>query len=579
MQTKIPFTIALAISLASIIILGDLVDTARIAEAQTTAYKITTGITEPILTVQWNDEENTLWALAGSQSVENIAYVYELSGNPLSVQATYNVSSYLNNGAPEDMYCGKTACYITSHDTNGARASGSGAIVRLETVADKGTVSGVLNGSSTYRGFGDIAGRDSTSVGFGGVSLYVETWSLDTTNLRSNIITVGGVGVMGIASELFECGSGVSSSVHCLIWDIQWSGIAGATDNHLIFGLSQTNVNSATGNIINVATGGTSVCTMSLASNDSSLPIRTMPNYSERKVYFSSETLAQDQQWSSMNIDSCVSDTTDPTSAEHGLGTTTDLHDGIVIVPRDTAILRNNVGALRFAELDENYNFGNFTNPVDIVHSNPTSTLKMIYTYSVDDNGQFGAVEDAQLGALIIPLGADEAIAVYQFGGAPLGTDETCSIDTNADGFPDVTYTDVNADGVCDATTTQLIRNSQPLTSSSSNLLCQLGIVPCDPITGELENDDIQTNGVGYVLYLLLLVTFFGIAIAVGGQKKTDSLHIMMYVAIVIGSAGVAVGFEWLDATIFYVSIFIVVALGGVKIAQIAGFTGSKGGD
>ena len=159
-----------------------------------------------------------------------------------------------------------------------------------------------------------------------------------------------------------------------------------------------------------------------------------------------------------------------------------------------------------------------------------------------------------------------------------------CYIDTNFDGNANIIYYDVGGpngapslqnpdggvpDGMCDASLSQVTRNDKPVGDSTGDILCQLGVIPCDPITGEIDNPDIQTNGVGYLLFFLLLAIMLAIVVwASHGRQLASTVNTAIYMVVLLGSAGIAVGFGWLAQMWFFIIIVVVIAFATPTIVK-----------
>lgn len=163
------------------------------------------------------------------------------------------------------------------------------------------------------------------------------------------------------------------------------------------------------------------------------------------------------------------------------------------------------------------------------------------------------------------------------------GIGDACDTPTPATCNPP--YEDINSDGVCDNPaffcqidpTRTGCSNNTTVPEATCNLLGQIGAFNATAL--ECDNPTAwQSNGFGYLLWFLLMVVMMALsAFAVKG-KKTDKLHVIMYVAVLVSSSAIASGAGWINSVLFFVMIFISIGLAATKLTgAFEGF--GKSGD
>lgn len=92
------------------------------------------------------------------------------------------------------------------------------------------------------------------------------------------------------------------------------------------------------------------------------------------------------------------------------------------------------------------------------------------------------------------------------------------------------------------------------------------------------DHDDIKTNGMGWLINFLLMGGLMAVVIGAShGKRLFQTANLALYAVVIIGSLGIGMLFGWHDGVIFWVGVFAIVSLGGLKIAQMAGFIKSGG--
>lgn len=505
----------------------------------TTLSKISTGTNKNVIDIQYQPSTGLLWALVASSSL-NLVYLDEITPSTGTIVASYNVTQSSTLLA-QALWCGQTDCFIGF--TNAGNTAGRVIKVTSVTVSPItiGDITGTYNTASS--GVQRMTGRDAVTGGFGSITIYLST--KDSSNVMT-LYYLDGISMTTSASSQINVTSPSGSD---FIDDMQWSGISGSTDNTL----SITGVidGSSKMKIYNLATQSF-VCS---TNNYGIYMTGVFPDYTNNKIFVG---------WATGQIKvfnkSCVLQT-DISAVTTGLSQQIRL---LTELPLKGKMYVQESGANGFIS-EMNYTSGSVSTYNSIISPFPSTSQSAFLGHSTYDN-----IHDL----LFVPYsGADNAILIINFGTGGSSTSTTCTIDVNGDGIPDVTYRDTNGDGVCDAGlagSAGLVRNSQNVTTISNRLAYQLGFIE-DPTS------DIKSNGVGYLVYLVGLVVFIGLAVGVFRKNILANVPIMIYVIIMIGWAGACAGLHILDSTLFYVTIFVVVALGGIKISERLGFIPKQG--
>lgn len=176
---------------------------------------------------------------------------------------------------------------------------------------------------------------------------------------------------------------------------------------------------------------------------------------------------------------------------------------------------------------------------------------------------------------------ADMNMRVYLVDSSSQGSALAC-IDLNGDGTTDVCYTDTNGDGIADSGNLGaigVVTNQNPIPTALGRLGCQIGfIAQCS--NGEPTNTDIQDNGIGIIMFLIIWVVIMAVVgSALYGRIKVE-YHLMVHVAILMIAVGISTSLEYIDIMWFYIMIFIVIGFSSVVGARfVMSHRGGSGGD
>lgn len=291
---------------------------------------------------------NTFWVVTDGGAGNR--WLYSLTLNNNTFQAKYNISmNYVEEKAPQDIWCGRTHCYITFGimTSNTAENDGSGSIVRVASGNDgtnnKGDivypVYNTTGSGQPVGGLYQIEGKDSLTGGFGGVNLWVDacytTHSGD--GCRHRIVLVDGV-TMGLSATFPEFFSG-APGYHAA--DLVWNNIAG-TDGRLAVSLDNPYSSGDSSNIqiLNTATFN-QVCT---SINSGQSPQGEDPGAIEwdttnDKIYQISGGADAQHIAVIEGEDSCVYDSYVTTSTT-GLSDAVGMRDFIILADQDIAVLQ-----------------------------------------------------------------------------------------------------------------------------------------------------------------------------------------------------------------------------------------------
>lgn len=144
--------------------------------------------------------------------------------------------------------------------------------------------------------------------------------------------------------------------------------------------------------------------------------------------------------------------------------------------------------------------------------------------------------------------------------------DDIACLDVNFDGVADVCYEDINGDGIPDASPLEIIRGSQNVTESANNIACQIGIeTACD-------NPDPKTNGVGFLLVIVLLA-FMIVLFAMARLHTNLIVPEWLWIIGTFTVLGASIFLGWIDTTLFIIGVIVIIAMASFKI--VAQFVGS----
>lgn len=196
-----------------------------------------------------------------------------------------------------------------------------------------------------------------------------------------------------------------------------------------------------------------------------------------------------------------------------------------------------------------------------VIAVNNTSYGKAWEYALTGDNLDVFAIEAFATELATVPTGS--TIRFIIISGTATSPTTTVCIDTNPliDVVDLLCITDTNADGIPDVTGNQVARVNQNLTTSTFTILCQVGLANC-------TNTNIQTNGVGIMLLLFLIVLTIGIimAITMKTQHDVSEIHPLLWLTVIFVDVAGAWYFDWIEDIIFYGLLVVFIGLGAFGV-------------
>lgn len=106
--------------------------------------------------------------------------------------------------------------------------------------------------------------------------------------------------------------------------------------------------------------------------------------------------------------------------------------------------------------------------------------------------------------------------------------------------------------------------NPRNITDTTGQFFCAIGLTDCD-------NPDIQTNGVGMFMLLLLLLVSYALVVYIHHVAKQSVMGIHPMLVLLIGVIDVTIAFflGWIPDYIFYTVIVLLIGLGGFGLYKI----------
>ena len=116
------------------------------------------------------------------------------------------------------------------------------------------------------------------------------------------------------------------------------------------------------------------------------------------------------------------------------------------------------------------------------------------------------------------------------------------------------------------------------MTQSGNNIVCQIRLISCtQDSNGQFtpDNPDIKTNGVGFMLMIVLLGIMIGI-FWVASRGQIQDIPNYIWIVGSLGILGAATLLEWIDPTMLVIGVIAIIALAAAKMRGLLG--GSGGG-
>lgn len=118
-----------------------------------------------------------------------------------------------------------------------------------------------------------------------------------------------------------------------------------------------------------------------------------------------------------------------------------------------------------------------------------------------------------------------------------------------------------------------LVGTSELLNETSTNIGCMVGIIACtqDSEGNFIPNDpNIQTNGIGYLIWVIALATMIGIFWVASRGQLTEIPTFVWFIGA-IGVTLVLTVIQWIDPTALIVSVVVVIAFAVAKAKGVLG--------
>lgn len=223
------------------------------AYAQT--FQVISGLSHQVKAIHYQVENDLIWILTGNNT-DSRTVLYWVDRSTLSVVGSFNHTTSVNGGVgnkAQDIWCGKTDCFITtaSQASNGV----NGQILKISTEDISPNIFRGKNVTGTYthtETMYHITGRDEVTAGFGSITLWVNVCANNSVNCEDEIHIIDGIS-MTYTQDLVDFG--INNNLF-RVHEMRWSGIAGGTDNDLVFthGANIPNTSDAKLRVINLAT-------------------------------------------------------------------------------------------------------------------------------------------------------------------------------------------------------------------------------------------------------------------------------------------------------------------------------------
>ena len=533
------------------------------AYAQT--FQVITNFSHSIIAMHYQADNDLIWILTGN-TTDGRTVLYWVDRSTLSVVGSFNHTISVSGGVgnkPFDIWCGKTDCYVTTaHAASGV----NGQILRISTEDIAPNIFRGQNVTGTYTHTDQmyhITGRDAVSGGFGSVTLWVDVCSVPiASGCADDLHIIDGIS-MSFVGELQNFGI---TNNDWRVKDMQWSGIEGITDNHLVSTHSPHVTGQANAKlyITNLATITThcSVATPTISAV-LSFPISVASNYvsagsPHNKVYVGTNSGHVFVYDNNCNLLQTVNSTETGITGnvrylEYSGGRVFMQSDGISA--QIVQMLTNSSGHI--IETDKT------------IYLPQPSTSQQLF----DDISGRSTVGDMILfsgfGKLWFPYtGTDKKVGILIYDeDSPQGGSEFCQQPENFNLLRCVLER---------GDTTPLVGASELIDESTSTIICQLGLIAC---TNFVPNDpDTKTNGVGYIILVVALGILIGI-FWVASRGDLGSIPTFLWFIATLAVIGTITAFDLIDATFLVISVIAIIALAVAKAKGIFGSSGLFAGE
>lgn len=227
MEKQIPI-IALAVFFVSIL----LFQTFATQPAYAQSFVVISPFNYGIKGMSYQADSDSIWVLS-AQTTGAKTWLYQVDRSTQSIIFSFNHTaqfSSLSLGWAEDIWCGKTDCFITTNTSTG------GCVARISTETLGGGIFKGENVTGTQcspvgAGYFKITGRDQVSGGFGSITLWVDGCSEAAATCDGQVRVIDGISMLiAFTFGAYNSANQFAVKVH----EMEWSGISGSDDNDLV---------------------------------------------------------------------------------------------------------------------------------------------------------------------------------------------------------------------------------------------------------------------------------------------------------------------------------------------------------
>lgn len=478
------------------------------------------------------------------------------------------------------LWCGLTDCFVLWKQSTGGYSS---QLLRVNMGSEQ--ISGYMNITGTWLVDPYLWGYDESTGGIGGITLFF-TKSTDTTSI-ADIHFVGGTSLMGIVAT---SGTNICAQSGCAgggadnrITDISGCRHCGGSPTTTRIFVSSTQSAAQTFNrlitIFNDSAGQHCGATQSsLATAQSVLgtgKVEYLGNDHNSFVMGTSTEVLE------IALNCAV--TTEYTYASQGLvnyvkGVAVDIDDNVYYLHHGSTATKASVTKMNSTSFNTSVNFDPTVGKTITGWVDGSFTGSQIATASDDDEGLNNDFSTDDWNTLLLLDNTAKARIIYPDGFVPpeppiggeicfviQGTGQTVCYPTDEDGNPIV------------GSVVEIVAVQNPLVVVVGQYMCQLG-VQTDCTDGLPTNNNPETNGVGYILWLATFSIFGAITgSALFGKVKLVE-NIMFIMVILFITTALSVILNWIPERDLFILIFIVIGFASLASTRFVLGHRSRGG-
>lgn len=463
----------------------------------------------------------------------------------LNMKADTMSSFSISGGGVTDVKCGSAWCFAWQSTTTPFR------IWAID--AQSRTILGVINGTDGNEGGSAIEVLDTVTGGLGGISVFVPLHNTNCDGLG------GGNYVIAIMDGSIIANSGTFNDACSGILSIG-DFVTGVAHSGLTQQVVGDNRNILAVRVLNALTQNFHIYSMTTLTRICDANIQNSQNWvlEDDGVFWTSN----DDGWAVIGYDipetgsaNCVADFSIATPTNY-------FQYGFAIDTENDLVFVSTV-------------FNGGTDSYISVR-NQSALSEELFRLSMPDGATGALTYYPAQDELIAYSDANNVARIFKFGGAgSAGSSETC-IDTNLDGATDLCFTDTNNDGIPDNGALGALgayRSNANLTSFGTDVFCAFGIN-----TNACEDRNIQTNGVGIVYLMVIIIISYAFLVYVHYQAQyalnKDNIQVMDALAVnplllltmLILDVTLAWYMQWIPDLIFYTTIVVMVGLSAFGI-------------